>query len=67
VEVRPEIATAGQRHGETYEGLAVECADDLSADALRYDEYTSRDDIAVTITPNLQLQDDATLEVFEAG
>ena len=67
VEVRPAIAVARQRHGETNQGVAVERADDLAADALRDDEDTARDDIAVAITPDLELQDDATLEVFEGG
>src|ERR1700679_3216793 len=67
VQVRVSISVAWQRHGETYESLSVERADNLAADALRYDKDTSGDDVAVAITPNFRLQNDATLEVFEAG
>ena len=67
VQIGLAVAVAGQRHGETYESVSIEGADDLATDALRHDEDTPRDDVAIAVTPNFKLQDDATLEVFEAG
>src|SRR5271168_1991707 len=67
VEVGFAVPVAGQRHGETYQGVAVECPDHLAANALRHHEDTPWDDVAVAVAPDLKLQNDATLKVFEAG
>ena len=49
------------------EGVAIERSDDLAADALRYDEDASGNHVAVAVSPDLNLKDDAALEVFEGG
>jgi hypothetical protein len=65
VEIRFAIAVAGQRHGETDQRISVEGSDHLAANALRDHEDAPGDDVAVAIAPNLKLQDDASLKVFE--
>jgi hypothetical protein len=65
VEVRPAVADAGQRHGETNLGVSVKRADYLAADALGHDKDTPGNDVAVAVSPDFELKDDATLELFE--
>ncbi len=67
VQVGFTVAIAGQRHGETNDGVAVEGSDNLAADALGDHEDAARNDVAVAVAPDLKLQDDATLKVVQGG
>src|SRR5258708_3970440 len=67
VEVGFAVTVAGQRHGETDQGVAIECSDYLAADALRHYKDTPGDDVAIAVAPDFDLENDAALEVFEGG
>ena len=67
VKIGLAVAVAGQGHGESDEGIAVERSQHLAADTLRNDEDAAGDDIAVAVAPDFELEDDATLEVLEGS
>src|SRR5579863_7109939 len=82
MQVGPRFACSslhsGQRHGETDEGFrapfrsrarqfGVECAEDLPADLLPHEECFTWDDIAVVVSPCLNLELNTCLELVESG
>jgi hypothetical protein len=58
---------ARQGHGESDDGAVVEGSENLAAYALRNDKHTPRDYIAIAVTPDFVLENDAALKVFEPG
>jgi hypothetical protein len=67
VEIRFAAAMARQGHGESDDGAVVEGSENLAAYALRNDKHTPRDYIAIAVTPDFVLENDAALKVFEPG
>jgi hypothetical protein len=67
VEVWEALTVTRQRHGEAYQCVLMKGTDNLAPNALSNYEDTPRDDVAVAITPDFELKDDAPFKVFEAG
>ena len=59
------VAIAGQRHGETNHCFAIEGSDDLSADALGDEKDSTGNDVSIAVTPDLELENDASLKLFQ--
>ena len=67
VQIGLAVAVAGERHGETDHRVAVEGPDHLAADALGHNKDAPGNEIAVAVAPDLELQDNAALEVLQGG
>src|SRR5215470_11832177 len=66
VQIRMAGARAGNGKGEANELIAVECADDLSADLAADDEHAQRNEIDIIEIPDFFLERNAGLKLLHA-
>src|SRR5487761_628797 len=61
------VADTGQSHGKADGGVAVKGSQHLAANTLCDEKDAARNDIAITVTPHFELQNNAALKLFEGG
>lgn len=65
VEIGVAVAISRQSHGKTHDGVPIKRTEDLTADTLSYQKNSAGNQIAIAVSPDLELQNNAAFKLLE--